>query len=231
MKKTNFYISNPILDAQLSEIRLKIRLSMNGEVTEQMKSAGIEYTKNYGVTIPVIRDIATLYTPDADLANRLWMLGIRETMILSTLLYPPEKLTIENAQKYVLELDKMELVEQISMNLLHKLPYTNSLCIWCVNSPELWVRITGLMLSVRIYAKLNQQEVKTIIDKAFEFSKTNEYYLYKAIALSLSRICRINNETAQIILEKMNNEFDSNNTGQQYISSELKAEIELLTTD
>ena len=201
---------------------------MNGVVSDQMKTAGIEYKKNYGVTIPVIRDIAKTYAADADLANRLWMLGIRETMILATLLYPTDKLTLENAKKYILELDKMELVEQMSMNLLNKLPYANSLCIWCVNSPELWVRITGLMLSVRIYENLNQAETSIIIDKSFEFSQTNEYYLYKAIALSLSRICRKNKETAQTILDRMNNEFDTNNTGQQYISNELKAEIEFL---
>ncbi len=228
MKKTNFYISNPILDTQITDIKLKIRLSMNGVVSDQMKTAGIEYKKNYGVTIPVIRDIAKTYAADADLANRLWMLGIRETMILATLLYPTDKLTLENAKKYILELDKMELVEQMSMNLLNKLPYANSLCIWCVNSPELWVRITGLMLSVRIYENLNQAETSIIIDKSFEFSQTNEYYLYKAIALSLSRICRKNKETAQTILDRMNNEFDTNNTGQQYISNELKAEIEFL---
>lgn len=203
---------------------------MSGEVSEQMITAGIEYKKNYGVSIPVIRDIAKSYTPDADLANRLWLLGIRETMILATLLYPKEKLTIENAKEYILELDKMELVEQISMNLLNKLTYANTLCIWCINSPELWVRITGLMLSVRIYNQLNQLEVDNIIDKAFEFSQTNEYYLYKAIALSLSRICRRDNETSQKILDKINNEFDSKNTGQQYISNELKAEIEFLGT-
>ncbi len=203
---------------------------MSGEVSEQMITAGIEYKKNYGVSIPVIRDIAKSYTPDADLANRLWLLGIRETMILATLLYPKEKLTIENAKEYILELDKMELVEQISMNLLNKLTYAKTLCIWCINSPELWVRITGLMLSVRIYNQLNQLEVDNIIDKAFEFSQTNEYYLYKAIALSLSRICRRDNETSQKILDKINNEFDSKNTGQQYISNELKAEIEFLGT-
>ncbi len=230
MGKTSFYIANPILDSQITDIKLKIRLSMSGEVSEQMITAGIEYKKNYGVSIPVIRDIARLYAPDADLANRLWMLGIRETMILATLLYPKEKLTIENAQEYILEMNKMELVEQMSMNLLYKLPYANALCTWCVNSPELWVRITGLMLSVRIYNQLNQSEVDNIINKAFEFSQTNEYYLYKAIAHSLGRISRRNSETAQVILDKMNNQFDPNNLGQQYISNELKAEIEFLRT-
>ncbi len=201
---------------------------MNGEVSEQMKTAGIVYKKNYGVTIPVIRDIAKSYAPDADLANRLWMLGERETMILATLLYPTDKLTVENAQKHILQLDKMELVEQISMNLLNKLPFATSLCIWCVNSPKLWIRITGLMLSVRIYKNLDEHETDTIIEKAFEFSQTNEYYLYKAIALSLSRISRRDDKTAHTILKKMNAEFDPNNIGQQYISNELKAEIEFL---
>ena len=72
-----FYISTPGLDTKISEIRRKIRLSMNGIVSEQMAQKGISYKINYGVSIPRIKEIAKDYAPDHDLAQRLWMLQIR----------------------------------------------------------------------------------------------------------------------------------------------------------
>ena len=86
-----FLLTNPKIDQQIAEIKRKIRLSMNGITSESMESGGIVYKKNFGVAIPRLREIAREYNPDHDLAQRLWMLKIRETMILATLLEEPEK--------------------------------------------------------------------------------------------------------------------------------------------
>jgi len=132
----DFYLSNTELDAQISEIRRQIRLSMNGIVSDQMKMNGIVYKHNYGVTIPRIKEIAKMYSSNHDLSQRLWMLKIRETMIMSTLLQPIEKFTCELALKRIDELDQIEIVEQICMNLLCKLRYANNLCVECVRSEK-----------------------------------------------------------------------------------------------
>ena len=83
-----YTLVNPKLEAQITEIRRKIRLSMNGIVSGQMTEKGIHYKKNYGVSIPRIKEIASTYPPSHDLAQRLWNLQIRETMIMATLLEP-----------------------------------------------------------------------------------------------------------------------------------------------
>jgi hypothetical protein len=108
---------------------------------------------------------------------------------MSTLIQPVEGFKIEKAMSRIDGTDKMELVEQLSMNLLAKLPYATTLCTQCINSPRLWTQITGFMLLLRIYQQFSKSELIQLIDKTFELTDTDEFHLYKAIGLSLSRCC------------------------------------------
>lgn len=220
-----YSLLTPVLDAQITDIRGKIRLSMNGVVSEKMEKNGIVYKKNYGVSILRIKEIASTYIPNHDLAQRLWSLQIRETMIMATLLQPTEKFSIENAQEWVREFNQIEIIEQTCMNLFCKLPFANSLsCEW-VQSNKIWVKITGFILAARITNKLDSGETILIIEKAIQASSETNLHLYKAIGLCLSRLCRKDKETATYILQKVDSFSDTATTGQKYISSEVKQEI------
>ena len=120
-----YLLATPVLDAQIAEIKRKIMLSMNGIVSEQMTKSGISYKKNYGVTIPRIKEIAVGYPSNHDLAQRLWTLQIRETMIMATLLEPLDKFTSQNAREWISQFNQIEIVEQANMNLFCKLPFAN----------------------------------------------------------------------------------------------------------
>jgi 3-methyladenine DNA glycosylase AlkD len=201
---------------------------MNGVTADYMKNSGIVYKLNYGVSIPRIKEIAQGYKPNSDLADRLWVIGIRETMIMSTLIQPIEGFKIEKAMSRIDGTDKMELVEQLSMNLLAKLPYATTLCTQCINSPRLWTQITGFMLLLRIYQQFSKSELIQLIDKTFELADTNEFHLYKAIGLSLSRCCRKDASVATYILEKIKMKADKDSDALRYIANELKQETEFL---
>ena len=224
----NFYISNPELDNTINEIKRKFKLSMNGITADYMKNSGIIYKLNFGVSIPRIKEIAQGYKPNSDLADRLWVIGIRETMIMSTLIQPVEGFKIEKAMSRIDGTDKMELVEQLSMNLLAKLPYATTLCTQCINSPRLWTQITGFMLLLRIYQQFSKSELIQLIDKTFELTDTDEFHLYKAIGLSLSRCCRNDASVAAYILEKIKMKADKDSDALRYIANELKQETEFL---
>jgi hypothetical protein len=201
---------------------------MNGITADYMKNSGIIYKLNFGVSIPRIKEIAQGYKPNSDLADRLWVIGIRETMIMSTLIQPIEGFKIEKAMSRIDGTDKMELVEQLSMNLLAKLPYATTLCTQCINSPRLWTQITGFMLLLRIYQQFSKSELIQLIDKTFELTDTDEFHLYKAIGLSLSRCCRKDASVAAYILEKINLKTDKDSDALRYIANELKRETEFL---
>ena len=212
-----FYISNNELDTQITEIRRKIRLSMNGIVSDQMKISGINYKQNFGVSIPRLKEIACDYKPNHDLCQRLWALKIRETMILSTLLQPVEKLTLELAIMRIKEIDQMEMVEQMCMNLLCKMQQPGELVLMLIRSDNLWQQITGFMLVVRVYNQLADSELASVLERAFELSDTNEFYLYKTIGLSLSRLCRRDAATAAFIAGNIKSQFVSGSVAQRYI--------------
>lgn len=220
-----FYISNPELDAQITEIRRVIRLSMNGIVSDQMIQNGIIYKKNYGVTIPRIKEIAKNYSQNHDLAQRLWALQIRETMILATLLEPADRFTPELATEWLKDFNQIEIIEQSCMNLLCKLEFANQLSVEFIQSENSWAQITGYILAARIFEKFNRDEIIEITKKAITSSFTTELHLYKSIALCLSRFCRKDKEIATYILKETELFSQSSSSGQQYIFNEVKQEI------
>ena len=220
-----YTLANPTLDAQITEILLKIRLSMNGIVSGQMTQMGIIYKKNFGVSIPRIKEIATFYTPNHDLAQRLLNLQIRETMIMSTLLEPVETFTPQLAQSLVMSFNQIEMVEQACMNLFCKLSWSTSICNEWIKSDSDWIKITGYTLAARIVEKLNPAEINMIIHEALKISDTTDFHLYKAVGLCLSRFCRKNKETATSILNGITAIALTTSIGQQHILTEVKQEI------
>lgn len=221
----NYCLITPVLEAEIAEIRRKIMLSMNGITSEKMTQSGLIYKKNYGVAIPRIKEIASFYTPNSDLAEHLWIIGIRETMIIATLLHPIDKFTREMANDWVDAIHQLELVEQICMNLFSKLPFANELCLQWTNSDNVWKQITGFILAARVYDKLTTDEALRLIQKAMQLSTTTEFHLYKALSLCLCRLARKDEETATFISKEMESISNTNLIGQQYISSEVKQEL------
>ena len=220
-----YHIANPELDQQIKEIRAKIRLSMNGIVSDKMTQNGIFYKKNYGVDVPRIKEIAKLYASKHDLAQRLWSLQIRETMIMATLLEPVDKFTEELAQQWVETFNQIEIVEQTCMNFFSKLSYAASLSLKWIQSDKPWVQISGFILAARLAAKFNENEITTITHQASTLSDTNELHLYKAIALCLSRCARKDKHTATYILKEIDSFSNSSSTARRYIHNEVKQEI------
>ncbi len=220
-----YYISNPELDSTIAEIKRKIRLSMNGIVSEQMRNSGIIYKNNYGVSVPRLKEIAAEYEKNHDLAQRLWSLGIRETMILAMLIEPIEKLTYNSTLEWIKEFNQTEIIELASMNVLSKLDFSNKLVIDCIGSENIWLQTTGFTLAARIFAKLNSEEINICIESGFSLSDTENLPLYKSIALCLSRFCRKDKETVLFIQQKLENFPESASRSQQHISAEVKQEI------
>ncbi len=220
-----YYIANPELDRQIKEIRAKIRLSMNGIVSDQMTQNGIIYKKNYGVDIPRIKEISKSYASNHDLAQRLWNLKIRETMIMATLLEPIDKFTEEIALEWAESFNQIEIVEQTGMNLFSKLPYATSLSLKWIHSDNSWIQISGYIIAARVSSKFNQNETAEIVQNVLKSANTNDLHLYKAMALCLSRCCRKGKEAATYILKEIDAFSQSSSTAQRYIYNEVKQEI------
>ena len=222
------YYPSPQNEAQIAEIRRTILLSMNGVVADKMKESGLSYKINYGVTIPRLKEIATAYKADHNLAHGLWILGVRETMILATMLEPVSLFTIEDARKRIAECKNIEITEQICINLLGKLSCAPALCLECVMSDETWHQTTGFLLAARVYKTLDKAVVLQLINRAFECADTDEYHLYRTIATCLGRFCRIDNEILTTISNRIASMNVANKSAALFIAEEVKQEIKFL---
>lgn len=225
LKNIKYTLVDPKIEAQVDEICRKIKLSMNGIVSDQMKQKGIVYQQNFGVTIPRIKEIALGYIPNHGLAQRLWELDIRETKIMATLLEPTEKFSIEMAGNWVVKFDQIEIIEQSVMNLFSKLHYAVTLGLEWIKSENNWVQISGFILIARIVKTLSKPQINLILKRTLEMSTTEDFHLYKSVGLCLSRLCRIDLETVKLIVNQLDNFKDKPTIGQKYISMEVNQEI------
>jgi 3-methyladenine DNA glycosylase AlkD len=218
-----YYLADKKMDEKINGIKRKIRLSMNGVVSENMTNNGIIYKTNFGVSILRIKEIASAYHQNHELAQRLWNLQIRETMIMATLLQPVEKFTFDDVREWSNALNQIEIIEQLTVNLLCKLDFAFRIIENWISDSNSWLQVTAFLLAGRMANKLSGEEINFIIEKSIEKSNTENFHLYKAIAFCLSRLCRIDSFTAGLIVEKLKTVEPS--VSQQFISNEVRQEI------
>lgn len=221
----NFIYNPKQIDKQISEIKKRFRKSMNGEVSQTMSSMGANYKVNYGIEYPRLKQIANHYKPSKDLAERLWAINIRETMILATLLHPIEDFTIKIAHNWIETINQPEQVEYLTMNILSKVKYAKEIALESIKSNKTWTRIIGFTLSARIYNQFDSHEVDNIIKTIEKDSETEDFHIYKSMALSLSKLCRINKNTTEKIRKIIPDLEQSNSISKKYIATTVKSEI------
>ncbi len=107
----------------LKQIMYLVKMRQNGDIAEQMNRMGLSYRLNYGVTMPVLFEIASKFRTDNALGYQLLNTNIREGMILASLLFNAEKLSTDDYIKISKQIKNIELIEQFSKNLYSKTPY------------------------------------------------------------------------------------------------------------
>ncbi|MDR1809222.1 MAG: DNA alkylation repair protein [Prevotella sp.] len=134
----------------IKDIRRRCCLAMNGIVSANMRSYGLNYKVNFGVSLQKIREMAGYYQPSAALAGALWQEYARELKILATLLFPVEDFDRNTAETWLAGICNQEIREQVCLNLFQKLPFAETLACEWGNSEDESVRTTGYWLLVRL---------------------------------------------------------------------------------
>lgn len=223
-----FYLVNDDLNQQLSDIKRSIKLSMNGVVADAMSSQGVSYKQNFGVELPVLRSIAQGFAPNEDLANRLWMLGWRETRIISLLLEPVEKFDASKAIQRITEAPQIELIQLMAIYLLPKVNCADELCLLLLEQENLNCKIASYLTVVQLYAQLSEPEIQTIIIRAIKDCEFAEFQLINSISKCFSRLCRLGKPMQEIILSAISGFENSTNVLKAKLYAEISQELEYL---
>lgn len=169
-------------DPQLREIKTLLRLRMNGEVSTAMRNRGLNYKINFGLDAASIREIAAKYTPDVDLADKLWNENARECKILATQLHPKEAFDQEKADAWLDHCFLSELTEQLVFNLLQHLPFAAEKASEWVSQTAENRKTGGYTLALRLILKKVPLPNLLAILKAAESDCKSENFQLKQTA-------------------------------------------------
>ena len=111
-----------------------------------MARYGINTEKRLGVQIPGLRQLAKETGKNHQIALELWQTGIAEARILAAMTDEPEKVTEQQMENWVKDINSWDIDDQITMNLFEKTPLSwKKITDWS-QRPEEFVRRTAYSL-------------------------------------------------------------------------------------
>ncbi len=174
----------------IKEIKSKLRLYMNGMISQSMRDKGMDYKLNFGIEYPRIKEIAAEYEPNHELAQALWKENIRECKIMAGLLQPTESFYPEIAEIWIEDMHYPELAEYTVMNLFQRLPYAPDIVFrWMADDRE-YFQLCGFLLMARLLMKgmkLDEQTEDEFIDQTFTALESESLQIRKAAATALRK--------------------------------------------
>ena len=206
MTQIKYFAVNEEIENQIKSIRRTIYLSMNGICAENIDNAGLEYKQNFGVSWARLCEIAQNYTPNYALAERLWLMSIRETKLLATLLCPPLELTAERLNEWITGITTIELAEIFAFALLRKTTDLTTQILNLETSENQLLRLTAYHTLARMATTLFETQNIASLQLAIEQinpQDLDEISAYRAIENLLSNTKFITSELNHIIYNKL----------------------------
>jgi hypothetical protein len=141
------------IEQQLKDIKKSFRLVMNGVASKSMRDKGSEYKVNWGVSLPLLKEMALEIGKNYDLAIALWKEDIRECKILATLLMPVDKMQPEIADIWIEQTKSQEMAEIASFYLYQNLPFAFSKAFEWIAYTEEIPQICAYQVLARLYMR------------------------------------------------------------------------------
>lgn len=184
----------------IKEIKSKFRLFMNGKIAQSMRDKGMGYKLIFGIEYPRIKEIASGYAPDHELAQALWKEDIRECKIMAGLLQPPETFYPEIADIWIEGMRYPEMAEYTVMNLFRHLPYASEAVFrWMADERE-YFQLCGFLLMTRLLMtgmKLNERAETEFLDQAFTAVEGGPLQVRRAASSALCKYALQNRTQAK----------------------------------
>ncbi|MCD6556326.1 MAG: DNA alkylation repair protein [Bacteroidales bacterium] len=193
-------------EIKLNTILKEIRTYESGPSVDGMKRLGLNYHKNFGVSLINLKKIAGKYYPNHELAKLLRTKNFRETKILS-LMIDDYNLLDENRIKDIMHIiDTQELTEQFILNILEKDEKFYPLALKFINSEKEFKITAGFVLYARIAtinSDLNDDFFEHFFNRGIELSDNDNLNIRKSIARAFRQTALRNSDLKKKVLLKM----------------------------
>lgn len=106
----------------VEEVLDKLKARAKPDNVGGMARYGMTAERRLGVSVPDMRKIAKELGKDRKLARELWKTGIPEAKIVAAMIDEPGKLTEEQMEEWVKDINSWDVCDQVCMNLFEKTP-------------------------------------------------------------------------------------------------------------
>lgn len=196
---------------------------------EGMARYGITPERAYGVKIPRLREIAKHTGRNTALTEKLWRLDTRETRILASLIYEPEKVTPRLMDAWAAEFSYWEIVDACCMNLFEKTPHAVTKAVeWSYDERE-FVKRAGYVLMARL-AVSDKQAPDSLFLSFFPHiirgAADNRNGVKKAVNWALRQIGKRNPSLNKPAISAAKELLKTNSKPARWIASDALRELE-----
>lgn len=188
-----------MVNGQLKEIKTQLRLSMNGSASAIMRERGLKYKLNFGVELPCIKQIASQFEKNHDLAQALWKEDIRECKILAGLLQPVDTFFPEIMDIWIETMPSVEIAEMTCMHLFQYLPYAPQKSLQLIANEGEYQQICGYLTIARLLMKKNDMTERAeneLLDQAVVSFLGGSFAVRKAVMTALKKYMADNEQHA-----------------------------------
>lgn len=188
-----------MVNGQLKEIKTQLRLSMNGSASAIMRERGLKYKLNFGVELPRIKQIASQFEKNHDLAQALWKEDIRECKILAGLLQPIDTFFPEIMDIWIETMPSVEIAEMTCMHLFQYLPYAPQKSLQLIANEGEYQQICGYLTIARLLMKKNDMTERAeneLLDQAVVSFLGGSFAVRKAVMTALKKYMADNEQHA-----------------------------------
>ena len=174
------------------EIKGKLRLFMNGVLSQSLREKGLKYRLIFGVELPRLREIAAGYEQNHELAQALWKEDIGECKILAAYLQPAESFDAELADFWMESVHNTELADYLCMALLRRLPYASQKAFQWIASDNRMEVYTGFRLMSHLFitlgTEMNERSRNEFLDQAQAALQGDDMLVKQAAQSALERL-------------------------------------------
>ena len=216
-----------MVNGQLKEIKTQLRLSMNGSTSAIMRERGLKYKLNFGVELPRIKQIASQFEKNHDLAQALWKEDIRECKILAGLLQPIDTFFPEIMDIWIETMPTVEMAEMTCMHLFQYLPYAPQKSLQLIANEGEYQQICGYLTIARLLMKKNDMTERAeneLLDQAVVSYLGGSFAVRKAVMTALKKYMADNEQHAFMLCRVVEPLKSSTDT-------QAKALVEWVTQD
>jgi len=202
----------------------KIIHQKNGIVSSEMQSLGVDYSLNYGLSIPQIDKIANQIQKNNELALFCWKQDLRESKLLALRLIIPGIITKSELNEILTGITNLELAEQSAFYLFVHFADNLAFISELFSNGNDFVIYAGLLAILRKINTANQIDFELYL-KFIDLLKTTNWndktFIKRTLTGVLVKIALSNKTFEQKILVWID-EYKSTN---QYFSEYLKTEV------